>query len=76
MFNTIENVLTGAEIAELRAIAARANFIDGRISAPGAPVKNNVVIGRPRLVRPFGASSSPTRSTAARISGSSPFPRR
>ena len=44
MFNTIENILNAAEIAELRAIAARANFIDGRISAPGAPVKNNVVM--------------------------------
>jgi len=45
MFNTIENVLTADELAELRAIAARANFIDGRISAPGAPVKNNRVVG-------------------------------
>jgi len=45
MFNTIENVLTPAEIEELRAIAARAPFIDGRISAPGAPVKNNMVVG-------------------------------
>jgi PKHD-type hydroxylase len=45
MFNTIENVLNAAEIEELRAIAARAQFIDGRISAPGAPVKNNRVVG-------------------------------
>ena len=45
MFNTIENVLTTAEIEELRGIAARAQFIDGRISAPGAPVKNNMVVG-------------------------------
>ena len=44
MFNTIENVLNAAELAELRAIAARANFIDGRISAPGASVKNNLVM--------------------------------
>lgn len=44
MFNTIENVLNAAEIAELRAIAERAEFVDGRISAPGAPVKNNVVL--------------------------------
>jgi PKHD-type hydroxylase len=49
MFNTIHNVLTRAEIEELRAIAARANFIDGRISAPGAPVKNNRVVGDPAL---------------------------
>jgi PKHD-type hydroxylase len=45
MFNTIENVMTEQEVAELRAIAARAQFIDGRISAPGAPVKNNMVLG-------------------------------
>jgi len=45
MFNTIENVLTRSEIEELRGIAARAQFIDGRISAPGAPVKNNMVVG-------------------------------
>ena len=45
MFKTIENVLNANEIAELRAMAARATFIDGRISAPGAPVKNNVVMG-------------------------------
>ena len=45
MFNTIQNVLTGQEVAELRAIAASAKFIDGRISAPGAPLKNNLVVG-------------------------------
>lgn len=45
MFNTINDVLTEAELAELRGIAARAKFVDGRISAPGAPVKNNLVIG-------------------------------
>jgi PKHD-type hydroxylase len=45
MFNTIENVLTAQELAELRAIAARATFVDGRISAPGAPLKNNLVLG-------------------------------
>lgn len=49
MFNTIENVLNAAEIGELRAIAERAEFIDGRISAPGAPVKNNVVLGDRQL---------------------------
>jgi PKHD-type hydroxylase len=54
MFNTIENVLTAPEIGELRAMAARATFIDGRISAPGAPVKNNVVVGDREL---FGRSS-------------------
>ena len=54
MFNTIENVLNAAEIAELRAIAARAQFVDGRNSAPGAPVKNNLVVGDRE---PFNRSS-------------------
>jgi PKHD-type hydroxylase len=54
MFNTIENVLTAGEIEELRLIAARANFIDGRISAPGAPLKNNMVVGDREL---YGRSS-------------------
>lgn len=50
MFNTIENVLTAPEVRELRAIAAQATFVDGRASAPGAPLKNNVVIGDPNLI--------------------------
>jgi PKHD-type hydroxylase len=54
MFNTIEHVLNASELEELRAIAARAQFIDGRISAPGAPVKNNMVVGDREL---FGRSS-------------------
>ncbi len=45
MFNTIHDVLTTQELETLRAVAARANFVDGRISAPGAPLKNNTVIG-------------------------------
>lgn len=45
MFRMIENVLTAAELQTLRGIAARANFVDGRISAVGSPVKNNVQIG-------------------------------
>lgn len=50
MFNTIENVLTADELGELRAIAARAEFIDGRASARGSPIKNNLVVGDPRLL--------------------------
>ena len=50
MFNTIENVLTAEELAELRAIAARAEFIDGRASARGSPIKNNLVVGDARLL--------------------------
>lgn len=45
MFTTINDVLTGQELEALRAIAARVDFIDGRISAPDAPFKNNRVIG-------------------------------
>jgi PKHD-type hydroxylase len=50
MFITIENVLTKREVEDLRSLAARANFIDGRISAPGATVKNNMILGEPDLV--------------------------
>jgi PKHD-type hydroxylase len=45
MFNTIPDILTRQELETLRGIAARAAFVDGRISAPDAPFKNNVVIG-------------------------------
>jgi PKHD-type hydroxylase len=45
MFMHIKNVLNAAELAELRRIAATAQFVDGRISAPGATVKNNLAIG-------------------------------
>lgn len=45
MFSTIPDILTRQEIETLRAIAARATFVDGRISAPDAPFKNNAVIG-------------------------------
>ncbi len=44
MFRMIENVLTAAELQTLRGIAARAQFVDGKISAVGSPVKNNVQI--------------------------------
>ncbi len=45
MFSTIPDVLTTQELETLREIAGRASFIDGRVSAPDAPFKNNVVIG-------------------------------
>ncbi len=41
MFKEI-TVLTGAQVAELRAIAASANFVDGRISNPHSKVKQNL----------------------------------
>lgn len=40
MFREIE-VLAPAQVAELRAIAAAANFVDGRISNPHSKVKQN-----------------------------------
>ena len=45
MFQSIPDVLTANELAQLRDIAARATFVDGRASAVGSPVKNNVQIG-------------------------------
>ncbi|NML06151.1 Fe2+-dependent dioxygenase [Sphingomonas sp. G-3-2-10] len=45
MFRMIENVLSPAELAKLRDIAARAQFVDGKISAMGSTVKNNVRVG-------------------------------
>lgn len=45
MFRTIPDVLTPAELGQLRALAASAPFVDGRITAAGSPVKNNVQVG-------------------------------
>lgn len=45
MFRTIPDLLTAAEINQLRVIAARTTFVDGRINAAGSPVKNNVQVG-------------------------------
>jgi PKHD-type hydroxylase len=42
MFRQIEDVLAAAEVEELRGIAARAQFVDGRISNPHSTVKNNL----------------------------------
>jgi PKHD-type hydroxylase len=41
MILTIPDVLTPPEIARLRQIADQASFVDGRISAPNNPTKNN-----------------------------------
>jgi PKHD-type hydroxylase len=41
MFKEIQ-VLTAAQVEELRAIAAAANFVDGRISNPHSKVKQNL----------------------------------
>jgi PKHD-type hydroxylase len=42
MFRLIEQVVDAAGLAELREIASRANFVDGRISNPHSKVKNNL----------------------------------
>jgi PKHD-type hydroxylase len=44
MFRNIPDLLTPAELTQLRAIAARATFVDGRISAAGSPHKNNLQV--------------------------------
>ncbi len=45
MFRSIPDVLSSSDLAQLRAIAARTPFIDGKMSAVGSPVKNNVRVG-------------------------------
>ncbi len=44
MFLEIEDLLNKAEVAELRAIAARSTFIDGRASNPANTAKQNLQI--------------------------------
>lgn len=44
MFLEIADVLTPDEVAQLRAIAAKARFVDGRISSPHSTVKDNLQI--------------------------------
>ncbi len=41
MFLEIDNVLSPSQLSALRDIAGKASFIDGRISAPNNPTKNN-----------------------------------
>ena len=45
MFRSIPDILNASEIANLRAIAARTPFVDGKMSAVGSTVKNNVRVG-------------------------------
>jgi PKHD-type hydroxylase len=44
MFLEIPDVVTAAELAQLRHFARRANFVNGRISSPHSQVKNNLQI--------------------------------
>jgi PKHD-type hydroxylase len=42
MFRLIENVLSAQEVAQLKDIAAKATFVDGKISNPHSKVKSNL----------------------------------
>jgi PKHD-type hydroxylase len=42
MFLEIDDVLTAPELAQLRALAENAHFVDGRISSPHSTVKDNL----------------------------------
>ena len=42
MFRVIENILDKSQIDQLRGIAAKANFVDGKISNPHSKVKKNL----------------------------------
>jgi len=44
MFLEIADVLTSEEVAQVRALADRARFVDGRISSPHSTVKDNLQI--------------------------------
>lgn len=44
MFLEIADVLTPDELSELRAMAAKAHFVDGKITAPHSTVKDNLQI--------------------------------
>ncbi|HXQ47891.1 MAG TPA: Fe2+-dependent dioxygenase [Caulobacteraceae bacterium] len=44
MFHELDDVLTQAELARLKAIAAASRFIDGRVTNPHSEVKDNLQI--------------------------------
>lgn len=44
MFLEIDDVLTPEEVSQLRAVAEKARFVDGRISSPHSTVKDNLQI--------------------------------
>ena len=48
MFKEIPDLLTASEVAQLRQIAAQAQFVDGRISNPHSKVKNNLQLHEPQ----------------------------
>ena len=42
MFCEIPDLMTPAEVAELRQLATRLRFVDGRVTNPDSQVKNNL----------------------------------
>ena len=48
-FRLIENVLNGQQIAQLKDIAAKAQFVDGKVSNPHSKAKNNTQMHDPAL---------------------------
>ncbi len=67
MFLQIPDLLTPDEVAELRAIAARAAFVDGRVSNPHSKVKNN------EIVNDADAHARSSRIMLAALGRSEPF---
>lgn len=68
MFLEIEDVLTADEVAQLRAMAQTARFVDGRISSPNSVVKDNLQIDHAD-----NAYSASSRLLAEALQRSEPF---
>jgi PKHD-type hydroxylase len=67
MFLQIPDLLTAAEVADLRAIAAATPFVDGRVSNPHSKVKNN------EIVTDAAAHAQAARIMLAALARSEPF---
>ena len=68
MFLEIDDVLTADEVAQLRAMAETARFVDGRISSPHSMVKDNL-----QLDHADNAYSVSSRLMAEALQRSEPF---
>ena len=69
MFLEIEDVLTAAEVAQLRSLAAGARFVDGRITSPHSTVKDNLQLDHGDAA--YQASSQPTKRAKTSAAGHS-----
>ena len=65
-------ILTDAEVAECRKIAASTPFVDGRITNPHNTAKQNEQLHDPSAYQEELAAAAARRSAAARSSASSP----